>query len=138
MTDQPLLDQIPSAAGGEPEVVEPYYGNVEEFVVEYLLPNWRHPMGTSLDVCWCPEWWRHAEAISRFEALWWAWEHMRLEGGAAMSAWWRDHADHHMAALTTYGSTFTPCKKAGQHAQLQTWACQISPKGLFNTISSDQ
>ncbi|NKS04686.1 DUF4913 domain-containing protein, partial [Rhodococcus hoagii] len=67
--------------------------------------SWRHSYrrevieGTSRN--WCPQWWRHAEAISRLEAL------VASVGAPAsgsrhgMSVWWRDHADHHMAVLST-------------------------------------
>ena len=35
----------------------------------------------------------------RLEALWRAWEHLRLDPSTGMSVWWRDHADHHMSVL---------------------------------------
>jgi hypothetical protein len=44
------------------------------------------------------EWWKHADAIARLEALWRAWEHLRQDPHAGMSVWFRDHADHHMEA----------------------------------------
>lgn len=33
------------------------------------------------------------------EALWRAWEHLRLDGATGISVWWKDHADHHMSVL---------------------------------------
>lgn len=44
-------------------------------------------------------WWEYDEAVIRLEALWRAWEHLRLDPSTGMSVWWRDHADHHMAVL---------------------------------------
>ncbi|WP_427005449.1 DUF4913 domain-containing protein [Pseudarthrobacter sp. H2] len=48
---------------------------------------------------WCMDRYFHPEAVSRVEALWRAWEHLRLDGATGMSVWWRDHADHHMRVL---------------------------------------
>jgi len=48
---------------------------------------------------WAAEWWRYAEAVSRLDSLWRAWEHLRLDASTGMSVWWRDHADHHMPIL---------------------------------------
>ncbi|WP_370460793.1 DUF4913 domain-containing protein [Pseudarthrobacter sp. GA104] len=56
-------------------------------------------MNVGGDVTWCPRWWNRPEAISRLEALWRAWEHLRLDGATGMTVWWRDHATHHMGIL---------------------------------------
>lgn len=48
---------------------------------------------------WAADWWRYPEAVSRIEALWRAWEHLRLDPATGMSVWFRDHADHHMRVL---------------------------------------
>ena len=45
------------------------------------------------------EWWRNTEALLRLEALWRAWEHLRLDPATGMSDWLRDHADPQLAAL---------------------------------------
>lgn len=55
---------------------------------------------------WAARWWQHEEAIIRLEALWRAWEHLRLDPATGMSIWWRDHADHHMAALMSPDGPF--------------------------------
>ncbi|MGI8558855.1 MAG: DUF4913 domain-containing protein [Solirubrobacteraceae bacterium] len=48
---------------------------------------------------WCPQWWRHAEAVARLESLWRAWEHLRHDAAPGLSVWFRDHADHHLTIL---------------------------------------
>ena len=48
---------------------------------------------------WCPQWWRHAEAVSRFEALARAREHLLLDAATGMFVWLRDHADQYMSVL---------------------------------------
>src|ERR687885_17687 len=60
-----------------------FYASLDEFVREQLAPMYRRALdGTQRT--WCPEWWRHAEAISRLEALWRAWEHLRLDPATGM------------------------------------------------------
>jgi len=82
-----------------PEETPPlYYGSVDEFVRLYLRLVYRRRIdGTHRR--WAARWWQHEEAIIRLEALWRAWEHLRLDPATGMSIWWRDHADHHMPAL---------------------------------------
>lgn len=75
-----------------------YYGSVDEFVREYLRRAYRRRIDGRHRV-WAGEWWRYDEALIRLEALWRAWEHLRLDPSMGMSVWWRDHADHHMAIL---------------------------------------
>ena len=45
---------------------------------------------------WCPEWYKHPEALIRMEAIWRPWEHLRLEPALGVSTWWLNHADPHM------------------------------------------
>lgn len=54
-----------------------------------------------------------AEAVSRIEALWTAWEHLRLDGATGISVWWGDHADHHMRVFLDPQGPFYNCDKVG-------------------------
>ena len=45
----------------------------------------------------------------RLEALWRAWEHLRLDPATGMSVWLRDHADHHMGVLLSSDGPFKGC-----------------------------
>ncbi|MCY9785700.1 DUF4913 domain-containing protein [Nocardiopsis sp. EMB25] len=78
---------------------ELYYGSVDEFVREVILPMYRRKVGARGSRRWSAEWWRSAEAVSRLEALWRSWENLRLDGATGMSTWWRDHADYQMNIL---------------------------------------
>ncbi|WP_353710631.1 DUF4913 domain-containing protein [Arthrobacter sp. K5] len=49
------------------------------------------------------------------EALWRAWEFLRLEGTAGMSVWWSDHADHHMSVLLSTDGPFKGCTTDDGH-----------------------
>jgi hypothetical protein len=89
------VDGPTRAERGDPRL---YYGSTDEFVREYL----RHAYRRRIDGrqrCWAAQWWRYDEAVIRLEALWRAWEHLRLDPATGMSVWWRDHADHHMPML---------------------------------------
>ena len=91
------------AGGGDPHPLG--YPDSGAFLEDYLLANYE----PRPDTTWCPRWWDHAEAVTRIEALWRSWEAMRWDGPTALSAWWRDHADHHMAVLTNRQGPFHAC-----------------------------
>lgn len=87
------------------------YENADDWFRGWLLPTWRRRG----DLHWCAKWWLHAEAVSRIEAIWRAWEVLRLEA-LGPSVWWRDHADYHLAVLTSPGGPFAGCNaEKGRH-----------------------
>src|SRR5699024_12572462 len=45
-----------------------WFANVYDFTVNYLMPNWIRRI--SKENRWCRQWWRHAEAHARLDALW--------------------------------------------------------------------
>jgi hypothetical protein len=61
----------------------PLYPDVESWVGQHWSPLVRRPLGGNLT--WCASWWKHPEAISRLEALWRAWETLRLDSPLGMS-----------------------------------------------------
>ena len=120
------------ASDGDEEPPALYFPNVEVFVRELLAPTYRR----SLDGrhrTWCPQWWRHAEAITRLEALWRAWEHLRLNPALGISTWLRDHADPHMATLLDPDGPFKGCSPdKGHGVRLDPLPCDTAPSGLFD------
>ncbi|HEV7651066.1 MAG TPA: DUF4913 domain-containing protein [Actinophytocola sp.] len=75
-----------------------HYASVLDFVTDrfvHLVPL--SPPGSGQ--VWCPEWYRHAQAISRLDSVWRAWETLRFDPALGMSNWWVHHADPHMRAL---------------------------------------
>lgn len=78
---------------------ETFYGSADEFVREFLVVTYRREVSPKGEYRWHGRWWMHPEAVARIEALWRTWEHYRQDGTTGMSAWWRDHADHHMGVL---------------------------------------
>jgi hypothetical protein len=47
------------------------------------------------------------------EAIWRAWEHLRLEPALGVSTWWLNHADPHMRALMDKEGPFKKCAYDG-------------------------
>lgn len=94
------VDIVPVDEAGELEETEPTlcYGSVDEFLREYLRNVYRRKIDGQHRV-WGARFWEYDEALIRIEALWRAWEQLRLDAGTGMSTWWRDHADHHMPVL---------------------------------------
>lgn len=108
---QPEPDDPQAAAG-------PVFDNLDAFISGYLAPvvERRVVQGASPGVAWCPEWWRHPEAISRLYALWRGWETLRVaDPGTGMSLWWRDHFDPHFAVLTSDHGPLGKCSPDRGH-----------------------
>lgn len=91
----------PEAAESDPkDAPQLFYGSVDEFVRERLIHMYARKVGGgNARRRWAADYWNYPEALSRLESLWRAWEHLRLDPATGMSAWWRDHADHHMEML---------------------------------------
>ena len=111
-----------------------YYGSVDEWMRLWLLPAYRRiTKGGQGGVLWRADWWRSPEALSRLDAMWRAWEHLRRDPSTGMSVWWRDHADHHMGVLLSQDGPF---KGLSQAQELNTRAgeqlpYEPPPQGLF-------
>lgn len=92
----------PEAEDGQ---TPPVYPNVGEWVDDWLLPNFRRELGGSKRR-WDPNWWRYEEAGGALEALWEAWEHLRLQGGTANAVFYRDYLYPIMDRLTATDGPF--------------------------------
>jgi Domain of unknown function (DUF4913) len=107
------------------------FASVEEFVARYLLPMYRRAVSGN-DSTWCAEWWRHPEAIVRLDALWRAWEYLRLDPATGTSVWLRDHCDFHMRVLLSADGPFKGCTP-DTHASRPVSAlpCEAMPAELL-------
>jgi len=121
------LYELPAEGADKPPLI---YAALPAFVTEQLAPLYRRNLN-SQDRTWCAEWWRHAEAVSRLEALWRAWEHLRLDPALGMSVWFRDHLDHHMAVLLDAEGPFKGCKPDAHAERMQPLPLKPPPPGLF-------
>ncbi|HLS72705.1 MAG TPA: DUF4913 domain-containing protein [Actinomycetaceae bacterium] len=121
--------------GNDPAARGLWFANVHDFVVSYLTPNWIRRI--EKDTRWCQQWWRHAEAHARLDALWRSFEAHRVSPDAnAMAIWWRDFADPTMAALTRLKGPFEQCEgEAGNANHVDTgperWVTAKPPHGMF-------
>jgi hypothetical protein len=140
LTD-PTLDELREAANqaardalftppSSDEPAEPalYYPTLMAFVTEYLTPLYRRSV-TGQGMTWCAQWWKHAEAIMRLEALWRSWEYLRQDPHTGISVWLRDHADHHMAVLLSADGPFKGCKPDKHGDRLQKLPTDEPPDG---------
>lgn len=107
-----------------PERVFPDAGT---WVAEWLVPTIHRPMKAG--VVWCPQWWRHLEAVARLDALWRAWETARAGGGDGPSLWWTMHFENHWAALTdSTRGPFAACKDQVHDSRLEPLGCDSPPE----------
>lgn len=108
---------------------ELFYGNVNEFVTDRLIYFVPSP-GAASGRVWCPEWYRHAEALSRLDSVWRAWEALRWDAGLGMSNWWLHHLDPHMRAiLDPVTGPFVNCGDG--HQGIEPLSVLEPPEGLF-------
>lgn len=120
------MSENPAAEQGEEsaEEIELWYPNVDRFLHEFLLPSWRHNPNAK----WCAKWYLHAEAVSRLDALWRAYEAMRVGDPTGMAVWWRDYADPIMSALTSDSGTFQGCDhRQNRHQPREQWRADHAP-----------
>jgi hypothetical protein len=129
--NSPVGDNDPVDDGAD-EAPALYYLTVEAFVREHLALTYRRQL-EGRHRTWCPQWWRHPEAIIRLEALWRSWEHLRLDPALGMSVWLRDHADHHMGVLLDADGPFKGCgPDKGHSARVEPLPHEDAPAGLFD------
>lgn len=124
-----LEDTRDGEAGDAP--LQPYYPHVGVFMSDLLAPTYRRQLDGRTRT-WCPQWWKHAEAIVRLEALWRAWEHLRLDPATGTSIWLRDHLDHHMTVLMDPEGPLKGCNPTKGHGtRLDPLPIEEPPEGLF-------
>ena len=111
-----------------------YYGSVDEFVREFICPTFRRNVGEEgrADYRWSARWWESAEAITRMEALWRAWEHLRMDAATGTSVWLRDHADHHLGVLMSPTGPWARSRDAAGPDEPLPY--EAPPAGLFPDV----
>jgi hypothetical protein len=127
-------DPVAVPAPGEEGPPEPVYASVQDWVDGHFLPVYRRPLGGEFR--WCPQWWRHAEAIIRLTALWQSWEAMRLQPGTGTANWLRDHLDHQLPVLLSRSGPFAQCS-ADEHVEPRIAAAGDAPPGWWDPEDED-
>jgi hypothetical protein len=125
----PFDDENDDAEEAVPEL---YFSSLDLFMDWFVQIYRRATQGHNR--VWCPEWWRHPEAIARLEALWRAFEHLRLDPALGMSVWWRDHVDPHLGVLTDPDGPLKGCSVEKGHAArpVEPMGHIAPPVGLFD------
>ena len=134
-------EQTPAAAAPGPAVDEPpplFYATLPEFVEQFLLALYVRPHGHGR--LWCTRWWAHPEVVYRFDALWRAWEHLRLDPATGASTWLRDHADPHMTAVMAPDGPLSKCNAAnkGHSDGLRPLPADPAPGGLYVPVGRSE
>ena len=108
-------DEAQSTSGHGPIEPKPelVYSSAVEFFAELLAQSYVREVNEGATFAWCPEWYKHPEALIRMEAIWRAWEHLRLEPALGISTWWLNHADPHMRILMDKEGPFKKCAYDG-------------------------
>jgi hypothetical protein len=110
---QPSPDEVASLASAETPHLDGLFVDwvIEHCsIVEYVWSEKRP--------AWCPEWWKHPEAVERLFALWTArtQAYANDDDLAAVSSWWVYHWDHHAPILfDSRTGPFRNCDKALGH-----------------------
>ncbi|MBB6439516.1 DUF4913 domain-containing protein [Streptomyces candidus] len=123
------LDDIRRDEENAARPAELFYANVHEFVTDRLIYFIPRPAPGSGRV-WCPDWFAHAQALSRLDSIWRAWENLRFDPALGMSNWWLHHADPNLRALMDpVTGPFGRCLDG--HERQEPLPVNIPPEGLF-------
>lgn len=138
VAEEPEPEPEPEAeeeAKPEEEPRKLHHARLDLFVEKYIAHTYRREVsrqGTEGKIRWCPQWWDHAEAVGRLDALWMAWEQMRLGEGSEMAAWWTQFADPMMAALLDPEGVFKYCSVSdGHRPSMKILPTVPAPAGWF-------
>lgn len=111
------------------------FASLPEFVRDFFLEvAVRHEQPKQ----WCRQWWDHEEAVMRLEALWDAFETLRVEPGTGTAVWIRDYLDPCVAALTNPDTTpFKRCNaRKSEHFVDEPWPVDDPPDGMFRVYGT--
>lgn len=130
--------EIDSETGDAGETEDPklHFPTVYAFVADFLVHVYPRQLRDQDNAYkWCPRWFLHPGALSRLEALWKAFEALRLEPGVAASTWWNEHADPCMTVLTDPAGPFARCGP-GKHQQSPPLPVEDPPAWLLTEPGS--
>ncbi|MFI0717526.1 DUF4913 domain-containing protein [Streptomyces sp. NPDC021224] len=100
--DAPVGGGAVASTGAAPPEAEDDSGlvftSLDKFYDDYLSQIVQRRVD-GVHLAWCPDWWRHPEALVRISAMWRAFEYLRVDASLGMSNWWLHHADPHLTVL---------------------------------------
>jgi hypothetical protein len=108
---------------------------LDAFVTGYVAHVFRREVtetGSERKTRWCPRWWDHGEAVAVFDALWSAFEHLRLGETDEMSTFLLTHAYPALDRIFALDGPFQYCSVArGHSADLVALPTIAAPEGMF-------
>lgn len=111
-------DEAEDAEGDEAESSVPDLAVLVPWVQENISSWCERDMAKSKSaargLCWCPQWFKHPEAVTRLWVMRAAQLAAAAQGPVEVSAYLRDHFDPHMAVLTGDCGPFHACS-GGTH-----------------------
>ncbi len=135
-----IVDDFMHPGDGDPQPgpndapFEPMYPSLEQWVVDHFAPMYARPINPTTR--WCAEWWDHAEAISRLEALRRSWEVARLDELRGMAEWYRDFLDSQLAVLLSPSGPFASCTP-DRHSPTKPLPTNPAPEGYWDDDDPD-
>lgn len=118
----------------EDETPKLVYPNAGAWVNGWLLPRYRRALGGGKRR-WDPNWWRYEEAGGALEALWQAWEHLRLEPGTGIAVFYRDYLYPIMDQITGPDGPFWNYHNKPESVPANVippaWETTATPRGWF-------
>lgn len=99
-----------------------HYPDLDTWVRDYFAPLYARPVGGEFR--WCAQWRDHVEAVARLEAMWRAWEVLRLNPGTGMAGWFTSVADPLVIQLMSRSGTFAQCTLS-RHMSIDPQACKV-------------
>lgn len=128
-TTAPASDETGEGTGPKLE-----YPNVGAWVDDWLLPRFRRELGGSKRR-WDPQWWRYEESGGALEALWQAWEHLRLQPGTGIAVFYRDYFYPLMDQITAPDGPFWNYRggypSVPGNTKPDPWESAAAPQGWF-------
>ncbi|MFD9850521.1 DUF4913 domain-containing protein [Streptomyces parvus] len=113
------------------EKPKPQFSNLVDWVQEWFIPTFQRRVGGGNR--WCLQWWAHAEAQVRFDALWRSWEVCRLDPGIGLAGWLRDYLDPQLDVLLSSDGPFSQCA-ADRHEPLKELPAMPAPAELVDAL----
>lgn len=129
----------PASIGGAPPPMETddsadvMFRSMVSFYEEYFAVLVQRRVD-GVHLAWCPDWWKHGEAVARLNLLWRAFEYLRHDAVLGLSNWWLHHVDPHLAVLMDPRTgPFALCSgPEGHSTELGPLPGNPVPEGLFD------
>lgn len=133
----PFAPDAPEVSGMEETKAQSQliFPTLDAFVSEYLVHHFARPVQASAydkEFIWCSSWWAHIEASSRLNALWRAWEALRLDETLGLADWWNNYADPTMRVLFAPKGPFQGCTAEVHKPANPSLPVSPAPEGLFS------